>query len=127
MKTQLQAAAAEIFLLLAFVAMLSTSDGTQSESSRVDALSAPVARLEPDAPPSTTVPDADSEADGLQRQVLARTSGGWVLDGHPVRRDELAGHLHSGTNTVRIQGLLAEESRALLRELADHGVAIELE
>ncbi len=127
MKTQLQAAAAEIFLLLAFVAMLSTSDGTKSESSRVDALNTPIARLEPDAPPSTAVPDADMEADGLQRQVLARTRGGWVLDGHPVRRDELAGHLHSGTNTVRIQGLLAEESRILLRELAEHGVAIELE
>jgi len=127
MKTQLQAAAAEIFLLLAFVAMLSTSDGTKSESSRVDALNAPIARLEPDAPPSTTVPDADMEADGLQRQVLARTSGGWVLDGNPVRRTDLARYLSSGTNTVRIQGLLEEESRGLLHELAEHGVAIELE
>lgn len=127
MKTQLQAAAAEIFLLLAFVAMLSTSDGTQSENGRVDALSAPVARLQSDAPSTTEVPDADTEADGLQRQVLARASDGWVLDGHPVRRDELAGHLNRGTNTIRIQGLLAEESRALLRELANHGVAIELE
>lgn len=116
MKSMLQSASGEIFLMLALVALLTSVSSSAPPALRVDA----------GEPTSAPAPSQVVEADGLSRQRLSREDGRWLLDGQPVTGAELAQQLKPGTNTVVVNGLLDPATHALMETLGGLGVAIEL-
>lgn len=124
MKTQLLAASSELFLLLALVAMLLITDGVQPDTASVT--QAPAARVDNTTPGQEREDGEAAVEDGLRRQVLQLRGDLWFLDGQPATLDELDRLLTAETNTVRIEGLLNDPSRSLMRRLSDRGFAIEL-
>lgn len=127
MKSALQAATGEVFLLLAFVAMLSASEGTGQGASASSAATQAAVRIDPTKRKPPDPQPENAADDGLRRQRLVVTGGHLMLDGVPISREALEEKIGAQTDTVRIEGLLSEDARGLLRALAARGVAIELE